>query len=445
MNLATIAWKSIRQRGVASSLTGLSVALGVMLMVAVLVMYSIVDRAFSQNSVGYQLIVGPKGSDLDLVLSTVYHIRPPIENLPYRYYKELKQNPLVVDAVPIALGDRSQQGAFPIVGTTNEFFVVPYAGDKKFRIRTDLDEPGFGDTFGAIIGSRVARENGWDLGTKFKLVHAGQQEHVHDEEFTVHGVMAPTGTPNDATVFVYLEGFYMISGHETPLDEAAQREAEFFGETIPPDELERLRAKARKEQEAHASGAHHLHATPDVQKEVTAILVNMRTETAAALFASQMKSGFKVQAVNPIRPMVQLKEVLVGNVVLVILVLTGLVIVVSGIGIFVSIYNSMADRRKELAIMRALGAQRGTVFSIILAESVLLCVGGGVLGFVLGHALVFAAAPYIEDQTGLIVNPLAFHMAEAYLIPGLIVLASLVGLIPALSAYRTDVARVLAD
>ena len=192
MNLFGIAYKSIRQRGLASSLTALSVALGVMLMVAVLVIYGIVDRVFSQQSIGYDLIVGPKGSGLDLVLSTVYRIRPPIENLPYKYYLKLKEHPLVEEAVPFALGDVTEQGAFPIVGTVSRYFQLPYVPGETFQIRTDGH--GFRNSFDAIIGSRVAGENGWTVGSQFTLVHSGS-EHVHDEKFSVVGVLRQTGTP----------------------------------------------------------------------------------------------------------------------------------------------------------------------------------------------------------------------------------------------------------
>jgi len=115
------------------------------------------------------------------------------------------------------------------------------------------------------------------------------------------------------------------------------------------------------------------------------------------------------------------------------------------VSIFVSIYNSMADRKREIAIMRALGARRQTVFSIILAESVLLCVGGGALGILLGHGLVFAAAPFVEAQTGLLINPLAFETTELWLLPLMVVFASLVGFVPGMTAYRTDVAEALGD
>jgi putative ABC transport system permease protein len=141
----------------------------------------------------------------------------------------------------------------------------------------------------------------------------------------------------------------------------------------------------------------------------------------------------------------QLSDNLLANVKLALLVLTGLIVVVSGIGIFVSIYNSMADRRREIGIMRALGARRQTVFSIILLESLLLCVVGGLLGVLLGHGLVFAGSPIVAARSGLLINPYFMDPLEFVIIPVMIVMASIVGFLPAMSAYRTDVAQALSQ
>ena len=165
--------------------------------------------------------------------------------------------------------------------------------------------------------------------------------------------------------------------------------------------------------------------------------------TVGPLIAGDLKKGYQAQAVNPIFPMQKLMDQFLRPATDLLLVLTILIIIVSGIGIFVSIYNSMAARRREIAIMRALGAQRLTVFAIILAESIILCVGGGVFGLIFGHGLVFAAAPLVESYTGLIVNPRAFDPQELILFPALLVLAALVGILPGLTAYRTDVAESL--
>ena len=134
---------------------------------------------------------------------------------------------------------------------------------------------------------------------------------------------------------------------------------------------------------------------------------------------------------------------LVGNISLVLLGLTWLIIIISGIGIFVSIYNSMSERRREIAIMRALGADRSKILLIILCESVLLCFLGGVVGMLLGHGMVFVAAPLIESRADMIIEPWSYDFNEIYIIPGMIALAIVVGFIPAMTAYRTNVSEHL--
>jgi putative ABC transport system permease protein len=126
------------------------------------------------------------------------------------------------------------------------------------------------------------------------------------------------------------------------------------------------------------------------------------------------------------------------------LVLTVLVVIVAGISILVSIYNSMTERSHDIAVMRALGASRKAVMAIILAESILLSLGGGLLGVLLGHGMVAAASPYVVERTGIALGLFEFDWQELVLIPGLVALASLVGFLPALAAYRTDVAKALA-
>eukprot|EP00913_Durusdinium_trenchii_P008931 g8397.t1 len=379
MNLLKIAYKSIRQRSLASALTMVSVALGVMLMVAVLVIHGMIDRIFGQQEIGYDLIVGPKGSDLQLVLSSVYRISPPIENVPYKYYKELKNDPRVDVAIPIALGDNSDKGNFPIVGTLPVYFTTEYAPDKKFLIYWKEGQTGMKESLDAIIGSEVARQNDWKIGSTFKLIHSGVTDHVHDEVFTVVGIMKQTHTPNDKTVFVHLDAFYAIAEHGKPFPEAVKRLEDFFGKKYTPEEIEELRAD------------------PETRWEVTTIFIKTRrppedldADVSPLTFMLQqdINKGYKALAVNPIDPMKRLMDVVVGNVRLAMMVLIGLIIVVSGVSIFVSIYNSMSDRKKEIAIMRALGARRTTVFSIILAESIVLCFSGGILGMLLGHGLV---------------------------------------------------------
>ena len=450
MNLISIAWKSLKQRRLASCLTAFSIALGVMLMVLVLVMFGAVNSAFTQRSIAYDLIVGPKGSDLQLVLSAVYRMQPPIENLPYLYLEQMKNDRRVISAVPLAFGDVTQEGAFPIIGTTPEYFENDYMPGRKFKIRGTRVN-GLLDT---IIGYEVARKNSWDIGSSITIVHGGAESgHVHDEKFVVVAVLAPTGTANDRTVFLNLEGFYAIAGHSKPVADVEKRLRDFYA--ADPERLAAAmtqieafkKIEAEEASAGHDHAHHHHHETPDAMKEVTAILIKTRPEAPfdSLSLTSQLQTGYQAMAVNPVRPIQKLVTGLLGNIQKALVALTGIIILVSGVGIFVSIYNSMADRRREIGIMRALGARRMHVFGIVLSESTLLCVGGGLLGWFIGHSLAVIAAPWLIEKTGLLINPWAVNPWEATLFPVLVGLAALVGFLPAMTAYRTNVADALSS
>lgn len=453
MNLFQIAYRSLRQRTLSSVLTMFSVALGVGLIVAVLVVYGVIDGLFAQTGSGFDLLVGPKGSETQLVLSTVYRIENPSEPLPYRYFKELQDDPRVERAVPLAVGDATEEGGFKIVGTTPEFFLLPYARDAAGEPKQFLLTGTMKSQWDAIIGSQVARDNGWDIGSEFKMVHGGQSVadggHVHDEKFTVRGVLAPTGTPNDRSVFVNLRGFLALDGHDKPISEAIDREAEFFGETKQQIRDRYADAIAAIE----ASTGHYHGPMPDLQKEISAVMLVMskrgKSEFAGQANAIKMRAeineGFKAMAVNPVAVMSRLIKTQIGDIKNVMLILTGLIVVVSAVGIFTSIYNSMSDRKREIGIMRALGARRATMLGIILAETTLLCIGGGLVGFLGGHALVLLSAPWITEKYGLVIDPWHFEYVELTIFPVLLLLAIIVGILPGLTAYRTDVASALSD
>lgn len=443
MTLWKIAWRSIEQRRLASFLTGLSMALGICLVVAVIVAGETVEKSFrSGNALGYNVIIGAtKGGRIDLLLNTVYYVGRPLENIPWEYYQELlhanqrsdhKDGRFAADvalAIPVCLGDVvGENGQFRVVGTTPEMF--------SELLKSKFSE---GENFKhneyktGVIGAEVAKQLNLHVGDSFEPAHGvGGEKHM---AFKIAGVLARTGTPNDRAAFVNLEGFFLIPDHakghveEPKPDEVASAAA---GTTEPAkEEREELLDKP----------------LPDNQREATSVLVltsGQFPEVSAMDLLKKINKETVAQAIQPIREITVLNQTFVGPVQLVLLVLTILIVIVAGIGIMVSIYNSMSERQHEIAVMRALGARRNTVMLVVLLESVLLSLGGGLVGWLAGHLLVGAAGPLITNYTGVSVAFLQFvPRFELILIPGLIVLASLVGYLPALSAYRTDVGRAL--
>ncbi len=482
MSLWKIAWRSIQQRALASSLTALSMALGVALVVCVLVVYGVVSNSFAKGAEGFDMIVGAKGSKLQLVLNTIYHLSSPVENIPWSYYKEFKPGghyaAQVQAAIPYCLGDNYQN--YRVVGTIPQMFEIDYAAGQSYRFAAgrNFEDDHFSE---AVVGALAARNTGLTVGSTFQPTHgvSGDEGHKHDA-FTVVGILAPTGTPNDRALFVNIEGFYLISGHARQVEPAAKpahdhdhdhdaaAKHEEHDEKSGKPKAESGASDAAKHAEEHEHAAdgknaahehdahdhehdhdhdhghdHHHEPLPENQREVTAVLIRTNNPLWNPYIYKAVNKGQVAQAVFPASEIYQLFQGIVGNLEWLLLLLAGLVVVVAGIGVMVSIYNSMSDRRREIAIMRSLGASRQTVLAIILLESILLALGGGGAGFLVGHTLLGLLSPLIVAHTGVSIGLFQFDGYELILIPGLIALASLVGYLPGLAAYRTDVAKAL--
>lgn len=517
MSLLHIAYRSILQRGVASVLTILSMALGVMLVVAVLSIHGVVAQSFKNNaSLGYNMIAGAKGGKEQLVLNTVYYLSQPVENIPYTFYLEFlerdqrdrlqaesyagqgslaleetaelaslsgcgglaaialeriidrtkpafvpdmtlpryppvefgrhgKWGQMTTLAIPLCLGDYF--GRFRVVGTTPvlfDEFVWDIENNRKFEFAQGRNfewhnkEHGY---FEAVIGAVAAAEMGVKVGDKFSPAHGIPEGHKHARQFTIVGVLRPSGTPNDRAVFINMEGFYLMEDHATPVE---RPKADETGEQKKSDAEQKAELAAKVKKDMEVLRANDPDPLPVEQRQVTAVLLRVGAIYAPGV-ESAISKGNQAQAVFPVGVITGLFEFFVKPVQWTLLFLTAMICVVSGISILVSIYNSMSERRGEIAVMRALGAGRGTVMGIILLEATLLALSGGIFGWLAGHTGCFLASPLIERQTGVLVGFLnrSTLPTEAALIPALILLAILVGIWPAVSAYQTDVAKSL--
>jgi len=428
----------------------------------VLVVGDAIQSSFEQNAgQGYHLIVGAKGGKLQLVLNTVYHLSSPVENIPYPFYKEFltaeqrgdgragKFSPWIAKVVPVCMGDYYQ--GHRVIGTTPAIFFekadgTPYEFEEGENFKPD-------DYWGAVIGSVAARNTGLTVGSELSPTHGADDGHVHEEKFHVTGVLAPTGTPADRAVYINMEGFYLLEGHAKPVAEGEDAHTHAEGEEHEHEkDHEHLHEQEHgaKDAEAghdhdheHGHDHHHHEPLPESQREVTALLVRAQNDLFVPGMRNTINEGQVAQAVSPVLEIENLFAVMVDPIRIVLLVLTVLIVVVSAISILVSMYNSMSERKHEIAIMRALGAQRNTVMLIVLLESIFLAVGGGLIGWLLGHSLIGLLNPWIVAHTGVSLGFLKFVQLELFLIPALVALASLVGYLPALAAYRTDVAQAL--
>ena len=453
MTLLGIAWRNIRQRTLTSSLTVFSLALGVGLVVATLITGAIVRQAFeSGTGLGYNMIVGAKGSPLQLVLNSVYYISKPIENISWEFYSEFLPASRRSDgedgdfassvavAVPICMGDYYR--GYRVIGTNADLFGKlerGRSGPFAFSDGRNLEDANF---FEAVLGAAVAADTGLAVGDKIKPTHGADDGPEHDP-FVVVGIVAATDTPIDRGVFVNMEGFYLQEGHAKPLDDEDAVDTD--GELIAAAGESSVESDATTEDDAAGPAP-----LPEAQREVTSILV--KTASMPGLPPELMSMGMRTvinegsdgQAVLPIGEIRQLLDLFVWPLERLLLLITVLVVIVSAVGILVSMVGSSLERTRDVAIMRALGARRSHVLLTVLLEAVLLAGCGGLAGWALGHLVVGAIGPWIATNAGVSASVLsAAPGAELLLVPFLIVLAVAAGLLPAVVAYRTDVARWL--
>lgn len=406
--------RSLRLHALSTSVTALSLALAGGLVLAVFTIEDQTRRAFSGADYGFAGVLGPRGSELQIVLNTVYHLETSPGNLPWRAYQQMKADRRVRTAVPYAVGD-SYRG-YRIVGTTTELFtdleyvrgrpLELYEGHRVF----DLERRE------AVIGSTVARETGLRRGAVFKPVHSlsADHGHVHDEEFVVVGVMRPTNTPVDRVIFVPIEGMFRMDGHVLRGDGTEFRPQE--GQPIPDD-----------------------------VKEVSAILLDIRSPILGNQLAQQVnRQGSEWTMAYPLaRSMAELFSK-IGWVTAVLRLLAYLVVLVAAASILASLYNAMNERRREFAILRALGARRRTVSGAIVLESSTIALLGALLSFAVYFAILSLATAVVRAQTGVVLEAADFHPVMVWAPVGLVALGALAGLVPAAKAYRTDVATYLA-
>ena len=380
-----MALRSLRQNALASVLTAASVALGTGLSLGVLLLADGAQDAFEKTAQRVPILVaGTGGSRIDALLATLYHTGRAPGRIRRAYLDALARDPRVEWLVPLALGDRV--GGFPLVGTTGELFD---------RLGFELE----GNRFDAgkrlaVAGSRT----GLVIGETFFPSHTGADgDRTHaDESFTVSGVLAPTGTAHDRAIWIDLDEFLHLAGHDR--DAAAVSAAFLKPRNLSPLLVEPLLRDITESREA--------------------------------------------QAIRPLLVVAELRG-LFGTAERVLRMISWLVIAVAATAVSVSLYNTMATRRREIAVLRALGAKRGFVVAVVMTESVLLCVGGACLGLLLGHLGARFAAPAIERYAGASFEPGLLLPQEPLLLMGMAVIGAVAGTLPAVRAYRVDVAVVL--
>lgn len=390
------------------------------------------------------LLVSADTSPLASVLNSVFYAGTPSRSLGYIEQQRLARDPRVAWAVPTLVGD-SYKG-FPVVATTPDFFSkfsidVRSLSTSASEISTWKMQTGkvFKSNFQVVLGSDVASSTGLQVGDHMSLTHgmSGAGGHVHDEfVFDVVGVLARTGTPHDRAVFVSLESSWILHAHD-------RREREGLIEHDEHDNHD------------HHDHEGHDHPPPttldDVtldDQRITAIMVHGRTRegrsTSASIgaIAGELRSNPLLTVADPTAEVNSLFE-LIGGIDIVLRAMAGVVLVSSSIGIMLALYNSMDQRKRQIAVLRVLGASRWRVLRLVLAEAMMIGILGALLGLVMAFAGSALVTSVLRALTGVVVQPNISGLATLGIGAGAVVLATLAGLVPAVMAYRTSVAKNL--
>ncbi|MCF3651763.1 ABC transporter permease [Synoicihabitans lomoniglobus] len=393
MTLPFIVLRSLRQHLLSTVVTATAIALAGGLLLSVWAIKDQTRTTFTQANSGFDAVLGARGSKLQLVLSSIFHLEASVGNVTAADFAAIQRHRAVKRAIPIAMGDNLD--GFRLVGTTPELFTaVEYRPGQTHQLQAGRIWSG--DASEAVLGSFAADRLDLKIGDTFHPFHglAFSEAHEHEDEYTVVGILAPSNTPTDKVVWIPLHGIQHMSGHN-----------------------------------------------PAAADEISAVLIQLRSPSAGFMLDTLFnRQGEHLTFAYPIAAIVADLFGKIGWFDRVLALVAYLVAVVSAAGVLVAIYNSLSARRRDLAILRALGAGRGTLFGSVILEAAALGGFGMVGGFGVYAAITAVTATIIREETGVVMRTWTYHPVMLWAPLGMILLCALGGVIPAVKAYATNVA-----
>jgi putative ABC transport system permease protein len=427
MNLLTLSWKYLSFRPLSTGLNAILLAFGLAIITVLLLVQHQFEQKMTRDAAGIDLVVGAKGSPLQLILSSVYHIDFPTGNIKMEEAQRISRSRLVKKVIPLAMGDNVQ--GLRILGTNHDYldlYAVKFAAGKAW------EKP-----FEVTLGAESAKILGLKLGDSFSGSHGiSVGSHDHDQHaFTVTGILAPSGKVVDRLVLTSIESVWYTHDEEggaEPISSEVNEEASLTEEEAP---------ELGMDPHLQAVAARGFPVT-DQDREVTTLLVRYRNPMAAIQLPRMINSGTSMQAASPAFEMSRLFELLgVG-----ISLLQGLAIalvVIAGLSIFIALYNSLKERKYDLAILRTLGASRGQLVGLVFLEGISLTSMGALLGIGFGHGFLALVVALTTQEVVSLVDPWVFLPEEGLIFAYALAVGVVASLIPAWSAYQTSIAKQL--
>ncbi len=404
-----ISWKNIWSKPLNAALNILLIAFGTAILTVLLLASTQIEDKLDKNSKDIDLVVGAKGSPLQLILSSIYYIDFPTGNIPMKEAQKLMKSPFVKRAVPLALGDN--YNGVRIVGTDSNYISLYGLKIQSGKFwEADLE---------ATIGTNVAKEQNLKVGDTFYGGHGltEMKDEHKDHAYKVVGILAPQQNVTDNLILTGIGSVWKM--HEEHSDEG--------------------HAEEEHRDHNHEGEADHAH---DEDREFTSLLIQYRSPMAVAMFPMMVNQTTNMQAASPAQESTRLFS-LIGVGVDTLQWFALLIMFIAAISVFVNLYNSLKERSYDLAIMRTLGASKAKLFSLIILEGLILTLIGTIIGVALGHGILQLIGSYQESSQAKM-NGLLFINEEVYLLAAGLLIGIVAAIIPAIQAYRADISKILA-
>jgi putative ABC transport system permease protein len=405
MNLFKISIANLKENKLNSFLSALLLTLGIGMISLLLLLNKQLDEQFRRNIRGIDMVVGAKGSPLQIILSSIYQIDAPTGNIPLSEVNTLKRNPFVKTVIPLSMGDN--YNGFRIVGTSEsypEHFEAKISSGKMFAGSMEV-----------TIGSKVALSGALKIGSTFASAHgldAGGDEHG-DKKYKVVGIFEPTGSVVDQLILTSLSSVWDIHEH----------------------------AEGETNHEEHEEGAIGDH---EDEKQVTSALIRFRNPMGLIALPRQINENTSMQAALPSIEINRLFSLL-GVGIETLRALALIIIVIAGASVFISLYNSLKERKYEMALMLSMGATRTRLFLMLLLEGLMLSIIGYIAGVVLSRIGLFAFSKAAEKDFHYSLKEFGLLPEEIYLFGGALLIGLLAAALPSLGIYKLNISRTLAE
>jgi putative ABC transport system permease protein len=401
MTTVALAWRYLWSRPLAAALNLLLLSLGLASMTFLLLVSHQIDKAFERDLAGIDVVVGAKGSPMQLILSGVFHLDVPTGNVPLAAIKALETHPQVAKVIPVSLGDSFR--GFRIVGTTPAYIA-------HYGARFAQGGLGLG-AMQAVIGAQVAHQTGLKVGDRFAGSHGlassestGGATHAASP-YVVAGVLAPSGGVLDRLVLASLESVWQVHETDTALDDDDRKILE-------------------------------------EEREVTLALIQYKTPLAAVTFPRFINTTTEMQSAAPAVEITRLLS-MVGVGIDVLRALAGVLLLTAGLSVFIALWSAVRERRADLALLRMLGAPPRKMAGLLLCEALWLALLAALLGLLLGQGLLALMAWMLQLENSVLIGGMSWPV-ELMVVPILALMVALASaLLPAWEAYRVSVFELL--